>query len=79
MYILLILLIRQELEEKTSKKQQLTNSQSLTHSNSELNSICPHKGSTKSKQTINYYLLMNPRNTSILYIHSTLRFESRAN
>lgn len=41
----------QELEEKITKSRtQLTNSQSLTHSNSELNSICPHKGSTKSKK-----------------------------
>lgn len=37
----------QELEEKTHQRSQLISS-SLTHSNSELNSICPHKGSTKS-------------------------------
>lgn len=40
----------QELEEKTTKKSTQLISSTLTHSNSELNSICPHKGSTKSKQ-----------------------------
>lgn len=39
----------QELEEKTATDRDQVISSTLIHSNSELNSICPHKGSTKSE------------------------------
>lgn len=51
-YVIIISFLRsfpQELEEKASKDRDQVISSTLTHSNSELNSICPHKGSTKSE------------------------------
>lgn len=42
----------QELEEKTIKNRSQLILSSLTHSNTELNSVCPHKESTKSKRNV---------------------------
>lgn len=48
-FIIYFCFLQQEHEERMQKnRSQLGSTSSVSHSNSELNSICPHKGSTKS-------------------------------